>query len=446
MKWTKTDSENHIDQNTGSLIIPKEIKEIESDAFINLPISLKSIEITNNETIIPKNCFENCVDLKSITFPFNNNQLNIGNKIFSIENNHMDQLFYLPVSIEIINGNKFYNNNKIEIPSTITSIGKNCFEGCYYLKYLTLPELLTTIPHDIFSKTNQLKYLQISSQFITPEKTPFIVRDNCLYSLRLPHSIKQVNGKYVESLKTFTIPSNVTKLSDYCFVHCKELTEIKGLEQIKEFGKESLNSIMNITVPIEDKWKTIYGITLDQIKQLEEWTELKCGEVLFDSNVDDWKVDTLELNERIIGKKQLTFLIEDDNEEIFGYYLNTEIIEKYNKIMETDFKSFEFNLYSNGRLLGPMKFEIKNTKKGGYYLNESGEFDCTNLILIGTIELMKELYAYESTCHEPLKKGDQIEYLFDYHGFDKALCGKIGNSFGGERFTVKKFVVIQMKK
>ena len=35
------------------------------------------------------------------------------------------------------------------------------------------------------------------------------------------------------------------------------------------------------------------------------------------------------LNERIIGKSKLVFLIEDEDGEIFGYYLNTKIIDKY---------------------------------------------------------------------------------------------------------------------
>ena len=76
-----------------------------------------------------------------------------------------------------------------------------------------------------------------------------------------------------------------------------------------------------------------------------EWTGLKWGETLFDSNVDNWSKDTSVLNERIIGKKQLVFIIEDDRGEIFGYYMNTEVIEKYCERQETDLKSFHFNLH-----------------------------------------------------------------------------------------------------
>ena len=44
-------------------------------------------------------------------------------------------------------------------------------------------------------------------------------------------------------------------------------------------------------------------------QQIEEWTGLKIGETLFDSNVDNWKENISLLNERIIGKKQLVFII-----------------------------------------------------------------------------------------------------------------------------------------
>ena len=85
-------------------------------------------------------------------------------------------------------------------------------------------------------------------------------------------------------------------------------------------------------------------LTPEEQKQFEEWTGLQCSDIVFDSNVDNWSKDTSVFNERIIGKKQLVFLIEDEDGEKFGYYLNTQVIEKYGKWIETDKKSFHFNL------------------------------------------------------------------------------------------------------
>jgi hypothetical protein len=122
-------------------------------------------------------------------------------------------------------------------------------------------------------------------------------------------------------------------------------------------------------------------------------------------------------------------MIEDEDGELFGYYLNTEVVEKYDKRIETDFKSFHFNLQSkNNRLKHPVKFEIEHSEWGGYALWEKAD---DNLIELGDIDLRKENKKNDSYCEEN-------EFEFDYHGIEKALCGK-------GSFTPKRILVIQMK-
>ena len=126
-------------------------------------------------------------------------------------------------------------------------------------------------------------------------------------------------------------------------------------------GNFNVKSVVVVETLSESEWKEkveirqAMKITTEQHKQLEEWTGLKCTDIVFDSNVDNWSAYTSVLNDRIIGKKQLVFLIEDEDGEKFGYYLNTEVVEKYDDWIKTDYKSFEFNLVSNGRLQHPMK-------------------------------------------------------------------------------------------
>ena len=174
-----------------------------------------------------------------------------------------------------------------------------------------------------------------------------------------------------------------------------------------------------------------------QIKQLEEWTELKCIDIIFDSQIDNWSQYTSELNERIVEKKQLIFLIESEDEEKFGYYLHTEVIKRYIWKNESDTKSFHFNLESNGRLNGFKRFDINNIRDGGYNLYEPYD---DRLIQIGDILLMKENVKNKSYCRQ--------EYnYFDYHGIESALCGKIsGYQNDGENFTIKRFIIVQMEK
>ena len=79
-----------------------------------------------------------------------------------------------------------------------------------------------------------------------------------------------------------------------------------------------------------------------------------------------------------------------------------------------------------------MKFEIKDLRWGGYWLHDNT--DCV-LIRVGDIWLLKENKKNDSSC-------DQSEDYFDYHGIEKALCGKEGVR---EPFTPKRILVIQMK-
>ena len=177
-----------------------------------------------------------------------------------------------------------------------------------------------------------------------------------------------------------------------------------------------------------------------QFKQLEDWTNLQCGEIIFDSEKDHWKINKSDFDDKIIGKKQLAFIIEDEDGEKFGYYLNTEVKNKYNKkrFTETDDKSFEFNLESKGRLDKMMKFPIKNNKYG-YSLNEKSN---ERLIDLGNIVLYKENKRNLSYC---IQKDDQ----FDYQGISNALCGKITykeeNQWKGRPFKLLRIIVIQMK-
>ena len=193
---------------------------------------------------------------------------------------------------------------------------------------------------------------------------------------------------------------------------------------VKKSEIQSLLSISQITC-----------ISADEKVQLEEWTNKRCCGVVFDSDIDNWNENTSLLNEKIIGKKQLVFLIEDEDGEKFGYYLNNEIVEKYEERIPTDYQSFHFNLFSNGRLYQPMKFEIKNTVKGGYVLYNNS-YD--NLISCGNMSLYKQNNKGQSHCI-------QDDSNFDYKGIQKALCGKIGSwDDGNKLFTPIRIIVLQM--
>ncbi|GAB1226993.1 hypothetical protein ENUP19_0316G0013 [Entamoeba nuttalli] len=166
-----------------------------------------------------------------------------------------------------------------------------------------------------------------------------------------------------------------------------------------------------------------------QIQQLEEWTIRKFGNIIFDSDIDDWKVDTSVFNQRIMNKEHIIIIIEDEEGNKFGGYINSKI-DKVNEWIN-DSNAFVFSLESNGRLEGMMKFDIMKQQYAFYLFNQSsvGLFEFGNG---GDILAYKENNKTTSSSKQ---------YSFEYKGIEDTLCGKQHP----DRFTPKRFIVIEMK-
>ena len=186
---------------------------------------------------IGDDCFYYCESLKEIIIP--NTVTKIGKSCF----------------------NKCSNLTKIKLSDNISNINSETFNNCSQLKEITLPKYLETIDKFIFNewtnlttihfgtlenmkevwKLNHLKTIKeitIGNEWKYEGDRLFRNKDGVLSSFILPTTIQKINGQNVVSkqLRRYTIPTNVTKINNYCFVNCKELTEIKGIERIKEFG------------------------------------------------------------------------------------------------------------------------------------------------------------------------------------------------------------------
>ena len=127
-------------------------------------------------------------------------------------------------------------------------------------------------------------------------------------------------------------------------------------------------------------------------------------------------------------------MIENEDGEIFGCYINS-IIDKVNEFI-VDQHAFVFNLESNGRHEGPMKFNIKKEEcDGALYLYPDDDywlFACGNLDIV----IWKEYMKSESHCYQ------NKDSYFDYEDVENAL---VVNPQGYSKcFTPKQFIVIQM--
>ncbi|GAB1223243.1 hypothetical protein ENUP19_0139G0030 [Entamoeba nuttalli] len=166
-----------------------------------------------------------------------------------------------------------------------------------------------------------------------------------------------------------------------------------------------------------------------QIEQIEEWTNRKVGNILFDSNVDDWNVNTSVFGEKIMNKEYLIIVIEDTEGNKFGGYVNSKIGQDY--IFITTINSFIFSLESNGRIKGMKKFDIKCVQYGFRLFRESSDW----LFAFGSesdIRVWKSKNKILSYCKQS---------SFGYEDMRNVLCG---NEFP-KRFTPQRIIVIEMK-
>ncbi|BFU24939.1 trichohyalin, putative [Entamoeba histolytica] len=166
------------------------------------------------------------------------------------------------------------------------------------------------------------------------------------------------------------------------------------------------------------------------IKQIEEWTERRINNILFDSDKDDWKENTTVFGERIWNKKHIIIIIEDSEGNKFGGYVNCKIDKVDNFVYDS--QSFLFSLESNRM----KKFDNKQQQYAFKLFNQFCgwlfAFGCGLIGYYDDIQVYKENNKTKSRCKQ---------LLFEYEGIENELCGKEDPKC----FTPKRIIAIEMK-
>ena len=209
-------------------------------------------------------------------------------------------------------------------------------------------------------------------------------------------------------------------------IHDEMVYKLMELEDEKcNRRKAELEKLLRNKVRKEDIERLKGIVDENEIKQLQEWSSMKCGEVVFDSDKDNWNPNTSVFDDKVMNRSNLIFVVEDTSNNKFGLYTTTKV-EKYDSY-HTDQNAFLFSLKSNGRLNDMQKYNISFKKYGFYLCHKSNE----NIFWIGN---------GSDICIK--KKGNPGSYCnqrgFNYQGISNALCG-------GSKFTPKRITVIQMK-
>lgn len=144
------------DSYISKLFIPKALTKVGNYSFQNLRANAEIIFEEGIETIA-EGMFANCSNMSSIVIP--STVKKISRSAFnntSLKNINLD-------NIEEIGGYGLSNTKieKINLPSSLHTIGDRCFQRCSNLSEFTFSNVITLIPSECFSYCSALKYIHI---------------------------------------------------------------------------------------------------------------------------------------------------------------------------------------------------------------------------------------------------------------------------------------------
>ena len=276
-----------------SINIPSSVTSIGGDAFsdcssltsINIPSSvtsigwgafdgcssLTSINIPSSVTSIEQKAFSGCSSLTALKVDANNpNYSAEGCMLFNKEKTTLisafggQKTYNIPSSVTSIGKEAFFKCSSltsINISSSVTYIGWGAFVNCSSLTSINIPSSVTHIDSYAFSGCSALTSINIPSSVTYIDSYAFydcnaltaltVDANNpnyCAEGYILFNKEKTKLIKAVGNQKTYNIPNSVTSIEGYAFSDCSALTSINIPSSVNSIGGSAFSNCSALKV------------------------------------------------------------------------------------------------------------------------------------------------------------------------------------------------------
>ena len=228
--------------------------------------NLTSINIPATVTSISNYAFSGCSGLTAINVDSSNPNYSSLNGI--LYNKTQTILIQCPAGI----------TGSITIPTSVTGIGDNAFQGCSSLTSISIPSGVISIGDSAFSGCSGLTSITIPSGVN-------IIRQNTfswcmgLTSITIPNLVTSIGDnafQYCQGLASITLGNGVTTIGQDAFSGCRGLTSITIPSSVTTIGQDAFSDCIGLTAITVDLSNASYSSLNGILYNFAKTTLIQC--------------------------------------------------------------------------------------------------------------------------------------------------------------------------